>query len=102
MSTTVAARSEHEAQRTASPRRPGRRWTRFLLPAYSWLIIAYLVFPIAVMIAYSFNKKSSRLIVDVLKGMFQRHISVKSLSGPIGIARMTGQRPMPSSRRYSL
>ena len=33
-------------------RRPGR----FLLPLYSWLIIAYLVFPIAVMILYSFNK----------------------------------------------
>lgn len=33
-------------------RRPGR----VLLPLYSWLIIAYLVFPIAVMILYSFNK----------------------------------------------
>ena len=42
-------------------------------------------------IAYSFNKKSSRLIVDVLKGMFQRHISVKSLSGPIGIAQVVHQ-----------
>lgn len=36
----------------ARRRRPGR----FLLPVYSWLIIAYLVFPIAVMILYSFNK----------------------------------------------
>ncbi len=33
-----------------------RRWTRFLLPTYSWLVIAYLVFPIIVMIFYSFNK----------------------------------------------
>ena len=35
------------------PRR--RRWPRYILPTYSWLVIAYLVFPIAVMIVYSFN-----------------------------------------------
>ncbi|MGH2842598.1 MAG: ABC transporter permease [Solirubrobacteraceae bacterium] len=33
-----------------------RRWPRFILPTYSWLVIAYLVFPIAIMIVYSFNK----------------------------------------------
>ena len=53
------------AGRTAAParRRPpgGRRWTRFILPSYSWLIIAYLVFPIAVMILYSFNKVATGL-----------------------------------------
>jgi spermidine/putrescine transport system permease protein len=43
------------------PRRPRRRWTRFILPAYSWLIIAYLVFPIAVMILYSFNRVTTGL-----------------------------------------
>jgi len=37
-------------------RRRRRRPGRFVLPIYSWLIIAYLVFPIAVMILYSFNK----------------------------------------------
>ncbi len=48
--------------RPAAGRRPARRrWTRFLLPAYSWLIIAYLVFPIAVMVAYSFNKVTTGL-----------------------------------------
>ena len=31
------------------------------------------------------TKKNSVLIVDVIKGMFERHISVKQLSGPIGI-----------------
>jgi regulator of sigma E protease len=41
--------------------------------------------------AWVFNKKSSLLIVDVLKGMFERHISVKSLSGPIGIAQVVHQ-----------
>jgi spermidine/putrescine transport system permease protein len=39
----------------ATSRRP-RHWGRFILPTYSWLIIAYLVFPIAVMFVYSFNK----------------------------------------------
>jgi spermidine/putrescine transport system permease protein len=32
-----------------------------LLPAYSWLVIAYLVFPIAVMVAYSFNRVTTGL-----------------------------------------
>jgi len=41
--------------------------------------------------AWSFSLKSSLLIVDVLKGMFERHISVKSLSGPIGIAQVVHQ-----------
>jgi len=35
-----------------------------------------------------FNIKNSLLIKDVLKGMFERHISVKSLSGPIGIGQV--------------
>ncbi len=41
--------------------------------------------------AWDFSLKSSRLIVDVLRGMFERHISVKSLSGPIGIAQVVHQ-----------
>lgn len=51
----------------ASPRDSGpvsrrpRRWGRFLLPTYSWFVIAYLVFPIAVMIVYSFNRVISGL-----------------------------------------
>ncbi len=35
--------------------------------------------------SWEFTKKNSLLIVDVIKGMFERHISVKQLSGPIGI-----------------
>ncbi len=38
-----------------------RRWTRFILPTYSWLVIAYLVFPIAIMIVYSFNQSAGGL-----------------------------------------
>jgi spermidine/putrescine transport system permease protein len=52
-------------EREAAPRhrasRPRRRWGRFLLPVYSWLVIAYLVLPIAVMAAYSFNKVNTGL-----------------------------------------
>ena len=51
--------------------------------------------------SWEFGKKNSLLIVDVLKGMFERHISVKSLSGPIGIgqavheaAQMPGWMPL--------
>jgi spermidine/putrescine transport system permease protein len=60
---TIAARgSRAEAARPGGTRRPRRRrWTRFILPAYSWLIIAYLISPIAVMIAYSFNKVTTGL-----------------------------------------
>jgi spermidine/putrescine transport system permease protein len=47
--------------RAAGPGRRRRRWTRFILPAYSWVVIAYLVFPIAVMILYSFNKVTTGL-----------------------------------------
>jgi spermidine/putrescine transport system permease protein len=57
----VATATTVEA-RAARPGRPSRRrWTRFILPAYSWLVIAYLVFPIAVMILYSFNKVTTGL-----------------------------------------
>jgi spermidine/putrescine transport system permease protein len=60
MSTVVAAAPDRAmATQPGKPRR--RRWTRFILPAYSWLIIAYLVFPIAVMILYSFNKVTTGL-----------------------------------------
>lgn len=44
---------------TAAPPRTSRRRRRlgrFVLPTYSWLVIAYLVFPIALMIVYSFNR----------------------------------------------
>jgi spermidine/putrescine transport system permease protein len=59
---TVATAAPSARARTAGPGRSHRRrWTRFLLPTYSWLVIAYLVFPIAVMIAYSFNKVTTGL-----------------------------------------
>jgi spermidine/putrescine transport system permease protein len=59
--TTLTTTPERAAAGLTPTRRRGRRWTRFVLPTYSWLIIAYLVFPIAVMIAYSFNKVTTGL-----------------------------------------
>ncbi len=58
--TAVAAPRRETAAQHRQPRRR-RRWTRFILPAYSWLVIAYLVFPIAVMVLYSFNKVTTGL-----------------------------------------
>ncbi len=57
----ATALAEPGTRRRRPPVRPRRRWRRFLLPAYSWLLIAYLVFPIAVMIAYSFNRVTTGL-----------------------------------------
>jgi spermidine/putrescine transport system permease protein len=60
--TAVAtAAPERQAPARGRARRGRRRWTRFLLPTYSWLIIAYLVSPIAVMIVYSFNRVTTGL-----------------------------------------
>jgi spermidine/putrescine transport system permease protein len=40
----------------AAPQPPQRRWTRFILPGYSALVILYTLIPIAVMVLYGFNK----------------------------------------------
>lgn len=44
-----------------------------------------LPFTQAVAASWEYNKKGSMLIVEVLKRMFTRQVSVRSLSGPIGI-----------------
>jgi regulator of sigma E protease len=36
--------------------------------------------------SWAFTKKNSLMLGDVIEGMFERHVSVKQLSGPIGIA----------------
>jgi len=59
VSAVVTAPAGQDVAPARAPRR--RRWTRFILPGYSWLIIAYLVFPIAVMVLYSFNKVTTGL-----------------------------------------
>ena len=42
-----------------APKDPGRRWTRFILPGYSALVILYTLVPIGVMILYGFNQAPS-------------------------------------------
>jgi spermidine/putrescine transport system permease protein len=44
--------ADYEAR---TPNRPKKRWTRFLLPTYTGVLIVYLMFPIFVMVLYSFN-----------------------------------------------
>ena len=36
--------------------------------------------------SWDYTKKNSFMLADVLRGMFEHHVSVKQLSGPIGIA----------------
>lgn len=45
----------------------------------------------AAVASWKFNKKASLLIVEVLKRMFTRQVSVRSLSGPIGIGQQVHQ-----------
>jgi regulator of sigma E protease len=54
------------------------------------LITTRLAFPAALQESVSQNAKGALLMVDVLKGMAERRLSPKSLSGPIGIAEMSG------------
>ena len=58
----TAVSTERGAEAIPAPARPPRRkWTRFVLPVYSWLVLVYLVIPIVVMIIYSFNKVTTPL-----------------------------------------
>jgi regulator of sigma E protease len=50
--------------------------------------VEQLSFSKSVAAAWVFTGKSSLLIVNVIKGMFERHISVRSLAGPIGIGQI--------------
>jgi spermidine/putrescine transport system permease protein len=59
--TALSTATTVEAGAAGPARGRRRRWTRFILPVYSWVVIAYLVFPIAVMILYSFNKVTTGL-----------------------------------------
>jgi len=60
VSVAVAAPEREAAPGHRAPRRRRRRG-RWVLPLYSWLVIGYLVLPIFVMVAYSFNKVTTGL-----------------------------------------
>jgi regulator of sigma E protease len=55
------------------------------LPVRPPVKVERLPFGKAMVASWQFNKKGSMLIVEVLKRMFTRQVSVRSLSGPIGI-----------------
>ena len=61
MTAVVAAPEREAAPQHRAPRRRRRRRPGGLLAVYSWLVIAYLVLPIFVMVAYSFNKVNTGL-----------------------------------------
>jgi spermidine/putrescine transport system permease protein len=57
------ASREAPPEAAPAPAVPGtrRRWTRLILPAYTWLMICYFCLPIAVMIVFGFNDTKGRL-----------------------------------------
>jgi spermidine/putrescine transport system permease protein len=60
--TTIATReAPPEAAPAPAVPRGRRRWTRLILPTYTWLMIAYFCLPIAVMIVFGFNDTKGRL-----------------------------------------
>jgi spermidine/putrescine transport system permease protein len=48
------------SMRPAAKPRSRKRWTRFILPTYTGLFIAYLIVPILVMIVFGFNTPTGR------------------------------------------
>lgn len=57
--TTLTVDDTPEAEAPAAPRRRGRRSGR-LLTIYTWIVIVWLLLPIAVMILFSFNNTKGR------------------------------------------
>jgi regulator of sigma E protease len=53
--------------------------------------VEQLPLPEAARRSVAFNEQNSGYIVEVLRKLFSRHSNVKQLSGPIGIARVTGE-----------
>ena len=58
--TTLATR-EAPAEAAPAPAVRRRRWTRLILPVYTWAMIAYFSLPIMVMILFGFNDTQGRL-----------------------------------------
>lgn len=61
MSTTIA-RPQVDEVAPPPPRTGARRWTRLVLPAYSGVVMFYLVLPILVMILYGFNNSGPKRV----------------------------------------
>lgn len=63
------------------------RLARFVLPAYTWIVIAYTIVPIAVMIAYSFNQAPVGKLTFHWNGFttqwYQQLFSISDLTGAL-------------------
>jgi len=74
----VAERETHQPPRPrAEQQAPRRRWTRFILPGYSALVILYTLVPIGVMILYGFNKAPAERLTFAWNGFtteWYRHL----------------------------
>ncbi|HYM13255.1 MAG TPA: RIP metalloprotease RseP [Bryobacterales bacterium] len=60
-----------------------------LMPKYV-KVVTRLSFPAALRESIDWNRKNTSLIFEFLRGIVQRRMSPKSLEGPIGIARLSG------------
>lgn len=58
---TVEGTSTASADQAPIRRGKGRRWTSYILPTYTWVVIVYLALPIFVMIVFGFNNVPGRV-----------------------------------------
>ena len=58
---TVEAAGADSANQAPVRRGKGRRWSSFILPTYTWVVIVYLSLPIFVMIVFGFNDVPGRV-----------------------------------------
>lgn len=63
MSATTIGRAATTVAASGDPLRrgKGRRWTSYILPTYTWVVIVYLAVPIMVMIVFGFNDVPGRV-----------------------------------------
>jgi spermidine/putrescine transport system permease protein len=60
---SIAVAGDRAVSTSAPPRAPGgRKWTRWILPIYTGLVILYLVLPILIMILYGFNDSGPKRV----------------------------------------
>ncbi len=62
MSAVITREEATKAPTGLQPPRKKRRWTSFVLPVYSALVILYLILPILIMILYGFNASGPKRV----------------------------------------
>jgi spermidine/putrescine transport system permease protein len=62
MSVAVAVETAREPGAIQPPIPPSGRWTRFILPTYTGVVMFYLVLPILIMIIYGFNASGPKRV----------------------------------------